>query len=226
MLNKLETEKLFYKEKNYSGIKQQLINCNEAWSFNILGKIELQNINPDEAFEYFNKAKNVLACAYCKFLTGEISEAKVILVMLNNTSPAANWLLSLISVLENNTEYQPTYFQIRNFYEQDLEMLFLYKQNSTIEKIINKLYYFENFNKEIYKYTSRVLFNNGYIKQAEVLIKKSLSLWYKDPETHFILGEIYSKEKKLKEAKKSYLKAIEVNCGYEPASIKLNDFSN
>ena len=105
---------------------------------NSFAKKALNNLNPDEAFEYFNKAGNILGCGYCKFLSGEIEESKVLLTLIQRKYSYTNWLLSLIGILTDNFEYSPTYFQIRNFYEQDLEMLFLYKQYNMIEKILSK----------------------------------------------------------------------------------------
>ena len=161
---------------------------------NTFAKKALQNLYPDKAYEQFNQAGNILGCAYCKFITNKTDEAKVLLSLIKNKYSFANWLLALIDIINEKNEYYPTYFQIRNFYEQDLEMLFLYKQYQMIEKILNKNNYLENFNKEIYKYSARVLNNNNYLLQAEKYIYKSISIWYKDPESHFILGEIYLKE--------------------------------
>ncbi len=191
----------------------------------VSGKTALQNLNPDEAFECFNKAENILGCAYCKFLTGEIEESKVLLTLIKNQYSFANWLLALIDILLNKNDYYPTYFQIRNFYEQDLGMLFLYKQYKMIEKILNKNTYLENFNKEVYKYSARVLNNNNYPAQAEKFIKKSLDIWYKDPESHFILGEIYLKGNETEKAKNAFKKALETEKNYYPAELKLKSIS-
>ncbi len=192
---------------------------------NTFAKKALNNLNPDEAFEYFNKAGNILGCGYCKFLSGEIEESKVLLTLIQRKYSYTNWLLSLIGILTDNFEYNPTYFQIRNFYEQDLEMLFLYKQYNMIEKILSKNNYFENFNKEIYKYSARVLNNNNFSQQAQIFIEKSLNIWYKDPESHFILGEIYLKSNEKEKAKMAFINALGVEKEYFPAKIKLNHIS-
>ena len=38
------------------------------------------------------------------------------------------WLLVIINILDNTVGEYPSYFQIRNFYEQDLELLFKFKK--------------------------------------------------------------------------------------------------
>jgi len=225
-MNNLEIKELFYKNKNYSKIKELLKNSNDSWSFNILGKIALDEQNEKLALEYFEKANNIYACAYCKFLSGELEEAKILLLLIQDNSSARNWLLSIIGLLLNEFLIEPTYFEIRNYYEQDLEMLFKFKQKEFIEKIIKKNSFLENYNKEIYKYSARVLLNNNYLEQSKLLLKKSLDIFYNDPETHFLLGEINEKENNTYMAETHYKKAIEVAGEYEPAKQKINHLSN
>lgn len=225
-MNKSEIQKIFYQEKNYSKIKELLKGCSDSWSFNMLGNIAIFEKEPEIAFEYFNKNSNLYGCAYSKFLSGEMDEAKILAALVRNSSPAADWLLALISVIQNEYGVEPTYFQIRNFYEQDLEMLFLYNQCKIAEEIIKKNTFLENFNKEIYKYSARVLFNNKYYEQAKLLLKRSLDIFYKDPETHFILGEIYEISGEIEKAKNSYQKAVNANGEYAPANQKLKRLSN
>lgn len=225
-MQKIKILELFYKEKNYSKIKELLKEHSDSWSFNILAKIAILEIKPEEAFEYFNKAENILGCAYSKFLQGDLDEARIFLALIKDTSPAVNWLLGLIDLLYDNYKTEFTYFQIRNFYEEDLEMLFLYNQTRIAEEIIKRNKFFETFNKEIYKYSARVLFNNKYYEQAKILLKKSLDIFYKDPETHFLLGEIYEITGDIEQAKKSYKKSFEVNGEYAPAKQKINYLFN
>ncbi len=225
-MKKSEIERLFYTEKNHSKIKELLKNRSESWSFNILGKISLTEGDCISAYNYFSKSGFTLGCGYCKFLKGETEEAKRILQMYDNDSSAAKWLIILIQIIKGNITENPTYFQIRNYFEQDMEMLFLYNQNEYIEKIINKIQYLETFNKEIYKYTARVLLNHNYYDIAEKLLRKSLDICYKDPETHYMLGDIYIQRNKILKAKLSYNTAIEVNGDYLPARNKLNRISN
>lgn len=225
-MNKEELYKLFYKNNYYSEILELKNDFSDFRSFNILAKSALYSGFIKDAYLYFNKAKNIYGCAYCKFLTGNLEEANIMLKLIKNSSPAVNWLIFLIEVINNKITNQPTYFQIRNFYEQDLEMLFHYKQNDFINKIVEKNYYMENFNKEIYKYTARVLLNNKYIDIAEKFLKKSIDICYKDPETHYILGELYISKKNFSKAKKEFDISNNVTGEYLPAKNKLKDLCN
>lgn len=225
-MNQREVLELLYIQKNYSEIKEQLKNSSDFRSFNILGKLSLWNKDLNSAYFYFNKAQSILGCCYCHLLNDKISEAKILLNLVRNSSPCTNWLIALINIIEEKEEIYPSYFQIRNFYEQDLELFFLYEKDKYIETIINNQEYFEYFNREIYKYTGRVLFNNNYLDKAEELLLKSLDIYYNDPETHFLLGELYLKTKNKESAIKEFKLASEVNGNYLPAVNMLKDLLN
>ncbi len=226
-MNEAELYKLFYIDKNYSEIKELLKNNSDFRSFNMLGKIQLWTGNIKEAYKYFNKAGNIYGCCYCKFINKELDEAKVLSNLIKESSSTAIWLACLINIVQDKEpDIVPSYFQIRNFYEQDLEMLFLYKNNEYISKIIRKNQYFEYFNREIYKYSARVLMNHDITGIAEELLKKSLDIFFRDPETHYMLGEIYMAKGEKQKAKSSFILSNEVNGNYYPAIKKLKDLMN
>jgi tetratricopeptide (TPR) repeat protein len=224
-MNKNDIEKLFYIDKNYSLVKELLKDTSSQQSFNMLGKIELWSGNIEEAYENFSQAKNILACGYCKFLAGNNYEAKIILNLIKETYSAAKWIICLINIIEGTIEENPTYFQIKNFYEQDLNMLFIYEKYKYINTIIENNKYLENFNKEVYKYTARVLINNGCCDKARNYLFKSLEILYNDPETHFMLGEIYIIKNQMEKAFKEFTISNEVNGEYYPATKKLKDLT-
>ncbi|MBQ3642822.1 tetratricopeptide repeat protein [bacterium] len=220
-MNKNQISELFYKEKNYSKIKELLNDCNDSWSFNLLAKIALKERNTKTAYYYFEKASNLSGCAYCKFLDGNLSDAQILLTLINDYSEYSKWLFCLINFLNNNFNNTSSYFQIRNFYEQDLAALFFFGQKDIIDKIVDLNGYFERYNKEVYKYTGRVFYNNNLIDEALKFLKLSLDIVYKDPEVHYLLGEIYEKLGKTDKAREEYQKAVKVNGFYFPASKKL-----
>lgn len=209
----------------YYNSDNQIIKNSDLRSYNLLAKKALQNGDLKEAYILFHKIHSVHGCAYCKFLNGELDEAKALLMTIKDSSSAVNWLLSLINILKGKFNEYPTYLQIRSFYEQDLDMLLLCKQVDIAEKLINKNSYLSCFNGEVYKYSARVLYNYNKIDEAEKYIKKSLDIFYKDPETHFILGEIYLKKNLPEKAKKSFLTSTEVVNGYLPSLKKIKELS-
>lgn len=192
----------------------------------MLGKIYLNLIDISKAQEYFSKAGNIEYCAYCYFLMGNLEEAFIHLQLIKKHSPFSNWLQSIICLIQKLPLLSSlSYFQIRNFYEQDLEMLFKNNQYEIINKILQLNYYIENYNKEIYKYSARVLFNNKQNELALELIEKSIDICYKDPETHFIKGEILLIQGFKDMAIESFKKADKVSGNYMPAKARLKDLS-
>lgn len=192
----------------------------------MLGKAYLYNYQTEEAKKYFEKTANIEYLAYCYFLLGNIEEAFIHLQLIKYQSPLSNWLDAIICLVKRiPTTNFPTYFQIRNFYEQDLDMLFKNNQIELVNELLQRNYYLENVNKEVYKFSARVLFNNNYNEIALNFIEKSIDICYKDPETHFIKAQILLKEGKKEEAIVAFKKADKVSGNYMPAKAQLKDLS-
>ena len=221
-MDKNKINELFYIKKDYSKIKEILKYSKDSWSFNILAKVALYESNINKAYANFEKSKNVTGCAYCEFLDGNIKQAKKLLELIKVSSSFSNWLYFFINLSEN--EYGvTTYFQVRNFYEQDLAMLINYKQYNISEKIINEIDYIANFNREVYKYCARVLLMNEKIKAAGIMLKKSIDICYTDPETHYLMGELSMIKGEIEMALEQYNISIKVNGGYYPAEEKIKE---
>lgn len=177
------------------------------------------------ARKYYAETGNMTGIAYCKFLSGDTEGAKILLNEIKESDPAVKWLLYLIDLIEDREGYT-TYFKVRNFYEQDLELLYIHNQKEIAEKIISKIKETEKYNKEVYKYAARLLINNNEYEKAEIMLKKSSEIYYNDPETRFMIGEIYMKRGEYKKAIKEYERADEAAGGYLPAKKKLKEIIN
>lgn len=212
---------LFEKQENNITDNNSERNNDKVRSYHIQALKLLQEGNAQAAYLIFDKINSIYGCAYCKIMQGDIQSARILLNIIKDSSSAVNWSIVMINLTDDTKGDYPTYLQIRNFYEQDLDMLLKYKQNDIANKIINKNGYLENFNREIYKYSARVLFNYDNIDLSEKLLKKSLDIFYNDPETHFMLGEIYLKQKNIPKAKLAFEVSNEVIGMYGPAFKKL-----
>ncbi len=199
----------------------------EVRSYSISAQKALQEGNIKEAYSIYDKIQSLSGCGYCNFLLGNLDEAEIQLNLIKGYSSFVNWLISLIGIIKEYEDYEfPTYMQIKCFYEQDLDMLLNCKNNDLAQKIINKNQHLEYFNREIYKYSARVLLNHGDTLTSEQLLYKSLDILYKDPETHYLLGEIYLKRFETEKAKKAFINANKVVGEYLPALKKINDLSD
>ena len=97
----------------------------------------------------------------------------------------------MISFIEGNVKEYPTYFELRNFLEIDLNILIHYYKGDYVEKIIRYCDFMFTINPEVYKFIGRVLYNNGYEEQAMFFLNRARSYFYNDPELHYLLAFIY-----------------------------------
>lgn len=182
----------------------------------------LEQYNLEQAYNFFLNTNNLFGCAYCLFMKRKLDDAKILLISIRGLNSYVNWLLCLISIIKDDIKQKPTYFQIRNFYECDMNLLLRYKNYDFANKIIAQTDYFARFNQEIYKYNARICIDNELFKQAVTYLQKSNDIYYNDPESHFMLGEAYLGLNKQESAKEEFLKSNDVINGYYPAQLKLN----
>ena len=172
--------------------------------------------NFEKARELYCTLRMPVQTAYCEIFTGHLRKAKKIISKLRKDSPAEEWIIAFVQMMEADLKFYPSYLQIRNFFEIDLNNLFLSGQKEYIENVINYVPTLANVNGEIYKLTARVLKNNGQNELAKNFLNKSLDICFNDSETHFMMGEIYLEEKDIESAKKYFKYALE-NGDYYPA---------
>lgn len=129
--------------------------------------------------------------AYLTLLSGELDVAMQIFELLD--SPRARWGRALVGILSGYTEIYPSYFEIRNFLEIDLEFLLKNEKIDYVEMILGALDILIDINQESYKYVARVMFENKLYKVAREYLEKSKNIFYNDPELHFMFAKYYIK---------------------------------
>ena len=169
----------------------------------------------------YQKLRMPLETAYCEIFTGNLYNAKKIIMQLTQDSPAEEWIISFVQMIEANLIKMPSFLQVRNFFEIDLNNLFLYGKKEWIENVINYVPVLATVNAEIYKLAARVLKNNEQYELSQRFLRKSLDICFQDSETHFLLAEIYIKEGYTEDAKQHLKYACEGG-GYAPAQKLLS----
>lgn len=172
--------------------------------------------NFDKALELYEKLDMLLEIAYCEIYLGHLKQARKIIEQLNGDSPAEEWIVSFLQMIEANLVDMPSFLQIRNFFEIDLNNLFLGTNREWIENVINYVPSLATINSEVYKLAARVLKNNGQEDLAKLFLEKSLDIYFQDSETHFMLAEIYLNKGNQERAKK-YLEYACEQGNYFPA---------
>ena len=127
--------------------------------------------------------------AYLAILNGDLSSA--VTVFKSIPSPRAEWGEVLCQILNGKIIKNPTYFQIRNFLEIDMDFLLKNEKINYVEMLLGSLDYLVKINQEAYKFAARVMFENKLYKASQQYMEKSKHYFYQDPELHFMLAKLY-----------------------------------
>lgn len=166
---------------------------------------------------YFEQNSFVLESAYCKLLKGDIEAAKIEFLRIENIDFRANWALKIIQFIQNQILSLPTYFQIRNFLELDLNLFLLAQRPEFVENVINGADLLYSVNPESYKFISRVMYNNDFLDIALYFLNRAKDKFYRDPEMHYMLANTYLKLGDKSFAKQSALACLDILPAYFPA---------
>ena len=176
--------------------------------------------------KFFELHNYKLEQAYCEIILDNLKKAKALFEELAPNDARAHWGLIIISFIKGQVNEYPTYFELRNFLEIDLNILINYCKGNYVEKIVRYADFMYTINPETHKFIGRVFLNNGMKPQAMFFLKRAKDFFYKDPELHYILAEIYYKDEDIALCKKSLKTCLEVLPEYAPAVALLNKISN
>jgi len=169
------------------------------------------------AESFFKQNGFLLEFGYCKLMSGDLQSAKTIFKELRSQDLRANWGEKLIQFIEGYVSFMPSYFQVRNFLEIDLNLLLQAQKPDYVENVINGADLFYSVNQESYKFIARVMLNNDFTEIAFHYLKKAKDKFYYDPEMHLMLANCYSRMNEPILAKKSINDCLLILPNYFPA---------
>lgn len=175
----------------------------------------LENGKGKEVKDYFKRNNHLLEYGYCLLLEGNPDTAKEIFAPL--TSTRAEWAVRIIALIQNVYGEMPSYFQIRSFLEIDISLFIKYNQIEYVQKILDSVDFFQEINRESYKFVARALFKNNYIGVAKIYLDKSCSDYYNDVELHYLYAEFYLAHEDNENALKAVNTCLRLNPNYYPA---------
>ena len=188
-----------------------------------VAKQKLLDLDFTECEEYFCKNKLYLELGYCELLQGNLSNAKTSFENISHVNPRAHWALRMIQFIEGYVTFLPTYFEIRNFLEIDINLLLKADKMEWVENIINGDDLFYSVNGESYKFIARVLMYNDYPEVAKIYLDKGINNSYGDPELHIILAEYWIYKKNKEKAIKTLKNCLRFIPEYYPANKLLKE---
>lgn len=157
---------------------------------------------------------------YLLILDNDLLGAKQIFAQVD--SPRGKWGYVLCSILSGYLEKYPTFFQLRNFLEIDLDFLIKNEKIEYIEQFLGALDILATINIETYKFTARAMFENNLYSLSLNYMEKSKKIHYKDPELHFMLAKYYLKMHDQKTAMHYINECAKILPDYYPIQILKN----
>ena len=190
------------------------MNYYEALEYFNIGKIK-------KCTDYFRNNGYMLEYAYSLLLSGRQDESAEIFGTI--LSVRADWALKLIKIIQGSSKYLPSFFQIRNFLEIDVNLLLRSGQAEYVSKLADNAELFQNINQESYKFFGRVLLKNNQFDISEFFLEKALNVCYNDPELHFLRMELYYVTGDIVNTHKSLNACLAVSPDYYPAQKIMQD---
>jgi len=165
--------------------------------------------------EFFKNNGYNLEYGYSLILSGELSEAERVLRQID--SLRADWAVKLIPFMRGHVQMMPSYFQIRNFLEIDVNLLIMAKQTESVSYVLGGADLFYSINCESYKYLARVLMNNSFFDIAKTYLDNARMKTYNDPELHFMYCQYFIHNKDFKNALVAINACLQILPEYYPA---------
>ena len=176
----------------------------------------LTELNAD-CQQFFVKKGYILENAYYELLSDNIQKAKNLFNAIKENDIRAHWASFMISMIESDVREYPSYFELRNFLEIDLNILMSYFKGEYVEKIVRYADFMFTINPEVHKFIGRVFYNNGYYEQGMYFLERARNYFFHDPELHFLLAYIYYEKKVFEKAEKALNDCVYVLPNYYPA---------
>lgn len=171
---------------------------------------------------FFEENKFYVEAGYCYIVLDKLEKAQEMFNLAKDYDVRAKWGLLLIQMIKDDIRSFPTYFQVRNFLELDLNILILYCKGNYVEKIIRYADFMAYYNPECYKFIGRAFWANNLIPAALFFLRKAKDKFYQDPELHYLFAYIfYHNEKNIEQCKKSLNTCLEILPEYAPAKSLL-----
>ncbi len=162
--------------------------------------------------------------AYLAILNDDLKTAQAVFESID--SPRAMWGKTFVDILMGYLERYPTYFEIRNFMEIDLDFLVKNEKINYVEQFLGSLELLSEINREVYKYIARVMYENKLYNASVEYMEKSKKLFYKDPELHFMFAKYYAGIGEYKAADFYLSECLKFVPDYFPAIKMKQDINN
>ena len=169
---------------------------------------------------------NYLQKGYDSLFKEDINSAIMFFSKISSIDTRADWALHLIQFIKKNITSMPTYFQIRNFLEIDINLLIQNGNSQFVENIINSADLLFEVNPESYKFIARVMLANELPQAAQPFLLMGCEKFYSDPELHFMLAKVYLSLNNQQMVEKELSVCLKILPNYYPAINLQKEIAN
>lgn len=161
---------------------------------------------------------NTVEHAYLAIINKDLDSAEAVFNKID--SARAQWGRRLVSILKGYIKEPPTYFEIRNFLEVDVDFLLKNNLIDYVEQFLGSLEYLSSINNETYKFVGRVMYENHLMSAALKYFEQAKNIYYNDPELHFMFYKYYLKLHNYEQAYFYINECLNLLPDYYPAQIQ------
>lgn len=180
-------------------------------------KEKLLASDPVGCLSFFKDNGYILEAGYTELVGGQLEAAMRYFAEIQDFDIRADWGVFLCKLIKGYADKSPTYLQIRNFLEIDLDILIRHFQGDYVQNIIKYSDWLCTINPEVHKFIGRVFVNNGLEAEGRIFLQRAKDYFYLDPELHYLLAVEYLKEDKMEETAKALEACLTVLPDYFPA---------
>lgn len=175
--------------------------------------------------QFFKSNGYILEAAYCELLNDNLDEALILFKSISDFDTRAGWGVFICKLISGNADKYPTYLQLRNFLEIDLDILIKHFKGDYVQTILKYADWMCRINPEVHKFIGRVLINNGIEEYGRMYLMAAKEYFFHDPELHYMLAVEFLKQKDVKSAIDSLHTCLKVLPGYFPAINMLRNLN-
>jgi tetratricopeptide (TPR) repeat protein len=167
---------------------------------------------------FFEDNKYFIEAGYCYLILDKLDKAQECFEIANKNDIRGHWGQLLIQMITGKISMVPTYFEVRNFLEADLDIFITYCKGDYVEKIIRYCDFLAVYNLECYKFIGRAFWSHNLRVPAMFFLNRAKDKLYNDPELHYLLAYIYyTDDKDMQKCKKELDTCLNILPEYAPA---------
>ncbi len=176
--------------------------------------------------EFFESNNYPAEAGYCYMILDNFKKAKTQFEIAQKDNIRGHWGLMLLQMMDDKISMAPSYFEVRNFLEIDLDIFMTYFKGDIIQQIIKYSDFMAFYNIECYKFIGRAFWAHNYMPAAMFFLDKAKNNLYKDPELHYLLAYIHYTNKDIKNCIKEIDTCLEILPQYAPAKMLKEKIKN